>query len=146
MPKFKQAMEMFHSDSLPLLPARPTRASRSLKQNQLIKKLEQKEKKLFPYYLITCLQLFFNIMGKEMYVMLFHQGNSVQVWIKVRLYSRTHFWLWIPFFHICKKRPQTCERLSGRLQRDVLINACWVAHELLYIGNLKSYDVSSATL
>lgn len=57
MPKFRQAMETSHSDSLSLLPASTIKVSRPLKKNQLIKTLERKENKLFPfllpYYLFT---------------------------------------------------------------------------------------------
>lgn len=69
---------MSHSDSPSLLPASTIEVSRPLKQNQLIKNLEQNETKLFPYYLITCLQQLCIV--KEIYVMLFHQGT-----IRVRL-------------------------------------------------------------
>lgn len=128
MPKFRQAMETSHSDSPSLLPASTIKVSRPLKQNQLIKKLDQKEPKLFPYYLITCLQ---QLCIVKIYAMLFHQGTSaIQVSIKVRLMKQNVLLALDTFLPLYKTPPQTCERLRGRLQRDILTYAYWVAHEL----------------
>lgn len=97
MPKFRQAMEMSHSDSLPLLPASTIKASRPLKQNQLIKKIEKKETKFFPYYLITCSQQLCIV--KKVYVTV-SSRNFVQILIKVRLMQQNAL-LAVDTFFLC---------------------------------------------
>lgn len=127
MPKFRQAMEMSHCQSS----SAACQHYQSIKASETkpIKKLEQKEMKLFPYYLITRWQQLCIV--KEIYVMQFHQGTyPVQILIKVRLMQQNALLAMDTSLHVYKTWEQTCERLPGRLQRNVLAYVYWIAYEL----------------